>query len=53
MERSRVNMDHMDNSLEKFGLEKDKQIGGLLVRRKDFLLSSFNDRRSLSLFKYW
>lgn len=41
------------NSVKNFGLEEEKQIGGLLVRRKDFLSSSFNDRRNLSLLKYW
>lgn len=46
-------MDDTDNSRKKFGFEEEKQIGGVVVRRKNFLSSSFNDRRVLSLFKYW
>ena len=52
--RQRVRMEGMETSLEKLDLEEKKGVGGAVVRRKKhFLPSSFNDRTSLSLFKYW
>lgn len=46
------NMNKKDNCLKQVGFEEEKQVGGVVVRRKDFLFPSYNDRRGLSLFKY-
>lgn len=45
-------IDKKDNCLKKFGFEEEKQVGGVVVRRKDSFFSSCNDRRGLNLFKY-